>query len=328
MKIIVTGATGFVGAAVVRQLLARGHEIRALVRPHNDRRNIADLPLELVEGSLQDEASLKEAVRGCQGLFHVAADYRIWVPRPRDMYRANVIGTGLLMEAALRAGVEKIVYTSSVATLGFSKDGSPAHENTLVTESDMIGPYKHSKFLAETVVEKMTAENKLPAVIVNPSTPIGPRDVKPTPTGRIITDMVKGRMPAYLDTGLNIAHVDDVAAGHILAFEKGKIGEKYVLGGENLPLSAILGLIADAAGMKAPTVQLPRLALYPVALGMEMAARIGGFEPMLTLDSLRMAAHHMYFTSAKAEKELGYSHRPAAEAIRDALAWFRQNGYC
>jgi dihydroflavonol-4-reductase len=328
MKILVTGATGFVGAAVARHVLANGHAVRALVRPASDRRNVADLPVELVEGGLLDEASLHNAVAGCQGLFHVAADYRIWVPDPESMYRVNVTGTAKLMDAALKAGVERIVYTSSVATLGFSAEGSPADENTPVKASDMIGPYKHSKFLAERVVEDLIKQKNLPAVIVNPSTPIGPRDVKPTPTGHIITESVKGKMPAYVDTGLNVVHVDDVARGHVLAFEKGRVGEKYVLGGENLPLAEILRLIAKDVGMKAPTVKLPRFALYPVAYMMEVIARVAPFEPMLTLDSLRMAAHRMYFSSAKAERELGYTHRPAVEAIHDAIQWFKANGYC
>lgn len=328
MKILVTGATGFVGAAVARQLLAAGHSVRALARPNNDRRNIADIDVELAEGSLTDVPSLERAVAGCEGLFHVAADYRIWVPDPHVMYKANVDGTRTLMQAALKAGVKRIVYTSSVATLGFEKDGAPAHENTVVAEEDMIGPYKRSKYIAERVVEKMVREEKLPAVIVNPSTPIGARDIKPTPTGRIITEMVKGKMPAYVDTGLNIVHVDDVARGHLLAFEKGRVGEKYVLGGENLPFAQVLALIAKVANMPAPKVQLPALALYPVAFFMELAARAGNFEPMLTLDSLRMAAHRMYFSSAKAEKELGYTHRPALDAITDAYNWFKANGYC
>jgi dihydroflavonol-4-reductase len=327
MKILVTGATGFVGAAVARQLLEAGHQVRALTRANNDRRNVAGIGVELVEGDLQDEVSLARAVEGCEGLYHVAADYRLWVPQPKQMYQTNVVGTGLLMQAAMKAGVKRIVYTSSVATLGFEKDGKPADENTEVTAADMIGPYKHSKYLAERVVEDMIGEG-LPAVIVNPSTPIGPRDVKPTPTGRIITDTVKGKVPAYVDTGLNIVHVDDVARGHLLAFEKGKVGEKYVLGGQNLALSEILRMVAESAGMKPPTVKLPRTILYPVAYVMEAMAYMGGPEPLLTVDSLRMTGHHMYFSSAKAERELGYTARPAIEAIRDALQWFKQNGYC
>ncbi len=328
MKVLITGATGFVGAAVARHFLAAGYTVRCLVRPNSDRRNILDLNVELVEGSLEDEASLISSVKGCEGLLHVAADYRIWVPKPQQMYQANVVGTSMLMEAALKAGVKRIVYTSSVATLGNNKDGSPADEDTPVTEADMIGVYKHSKFLAEQVVQNMALEQKLPVVIVNPSTPIGPRDIKPTPTGRIIVDSVRGRIPAYVDTGLNVAHVDDVARGHLLAFQKGVAGQRYILGGENLSLEQILGMIAKQAGFKPPRVKLPRTALYPVAMAMEGIAMLTKIEPMLTTDSLRMAAKKMYFSSKKAEVQLGYTHRPASEAIKDATIWFKSNGYC
>lgn len=328
MKVLITGATGFVGAAVARHFLNAGYTVRCLVRPGSDRRNVLDLHSELVEGSLEDEASLIHAVKGCEGLLHVAADYRIWVPNPKEMYQANVVGTSMLMEAALKAGVKRIVYTSSVATLGNNKDGTPANEDTPVTEADMIGVYKHSKFLAEDVVRKMIIEQKLPAVIVNPSTPIGQRDIKPTPTGRIIVDSVRGKIPAYLDTGLNIAHVDDVANGHLLAFQKGKIGQRYILGGENLSLEQILGMIAKEAGFKPPRIKLPRNALFPVAYAMQAIGRITGIEPMLTVDALKMAAKKMYFSSKKAEVQLGYTHRPAREAIHDATVWFKSNGYC
>ncbi|MBY0427658.1 MAG: NAD-dependent epimerase/dehydratase family protein [Alphaproteobacteria bacterium] len=328
MKVLITGATGFVGAAVARHFLTAGYQVRCLVRQGSDRRNILDLNVELVEGSLEDEASLINAVKGCEGLLHVAADYRIWVPKPKLMYQANVIGTGMLMEAALKAGVRRIVYTSSVATLGNNKDGSAADEDTPVSENDMIGVYKHSKFLAEEVVHTLIKEQKLPAVIVNPSTPIGPRDIKPTPTGRIIVDSVRGRIPAYVDTGLNIAHVDDVAHGHLLAFQKGTVGQRYILGGENLSLEQILGMIAKEAGFKPPRIKLPRTLLFPVAMAMEGIGMVTGIEPMLTVDALRMAAKKMYFTSKKAEVQLGYTHRPASEAIRDATLWFKSNGYC
>lgn len=328
MKVLITGATGFVGAAVARHFLKAGHEVRCLVRPGSDRRNVLDLHSELVEGRLEDEASLINAVKGCEGLLHVAADYRIWVPKPKEMYQANVVGTGMLMEAALKAGVKRIVYTSSVATLGHNKDGTPADEDTPVTESDMIGVYKHSKFLAEDVVRKMIIEQKLPCVIVNPSTPIGQRDIKPTPTGRIIVDSVRGRIPAYLDTGLNVVHVDDVANGHVLAFQKGKIGQRYILGGENLSLEQILGMIAVEAGFNPPRIKLPRDALFPIAYTMQAIGRITGIEPMLTVDALKMAAKKMYFSSKKAEVQLGYTHRPAREAIHDATLWFKSNGYC
>lgn len=328
MRMLLTGGTGFVGAAVARQLIAAGHEVRAMIRPDSDKRNLLDLDVELVEGSLQDEASLQNAVAGCEGLFHVAADYRLWVPKPQDMYKTNVVGTGLLMEAALAAKVKRIVYTSSVATLGKTADGKPANEKTPVTEADMIGTYKHSKFLAEQLVRDMIIEKALPAVIVNPSTPIGPRDIKPTPTGRILVDAVRGRIPAYVDTGLNVVHVDDVAAGHLLAFERGQIGQRYILGGDNLSLADILTMIAEEAGFKPPRHRLPRAPLYAVAAVMEAVAYVTGIQPMLTIDSLRMSAKPMFFTSQKAERYLGYTHRPARDAIIDALQWFKKHGYC
>jgi dihydroflavonol-4-reductase len=328
MKVLVTGATGFVGAAVARTLLAGEHEVRLLVRPRSDRRNVLDLKAETVEGSLEDQASLRAAVDGMDALFHVAADYRIWVPNPDDMYKANVDGTVALMHAAMDAGVKRIVYTSSVATLGRNPDGQPANEDTPVKESDMIGHYKRSKFLAEEAVQGLINDKKLPAIIVNPSTPIGPRDVKPTPTGRIIVDAARGLMPAYIDTGLNVVHVDDVAQGHLLAFQKGEVGQRYILGGENLSLADILAMIAREAGRPAPSVQLPREALYPVAHLMEFFARHFKTTPMVTVDSLRMAEKKMFFTSAKAENDLGYTHRPAHAAIHDAYLWFKNHGYC
>ncbi|MDR3448562.1 MAG: NAD-dependent epimerase/dehydratase family protein [Alphaproteobacteria bacterium] len=328
-----TGATGFVGASVARLLIARGHTLRVLSRPHNDRRNLQGLDVEIVEGDLARPETYRDALKNCANLFHVAADYRIWVPDAAAMNHINVDGTRALMLAALDAGVQHIVYTSSVATLGLHKDGTPSSEDTPVSFADMVGTYKQSKFLAEEEVSRLIAHHKLPAVIVNPSTPIGPRDIKPTPTGRIIVDAVKGRMPAYVDTGLNIAHVEDVAMGHVLAFERGKIGERYILGGDNLALSDILAEIANIAGRPAPTIKLPRAAIYPVAFAMEIAARASlffgpGWEPMVTIDALRMSKKKMYFTSAKAERELGYKPRPAREAILDAIAWFRAEGYC
>ena len=323
-----TGSTGFVGAAVARLLLAKGHRVRALSRPHNDRRNLNGLDIEIIEGDLTQPETYRDALKGCRNLFHVAADYRIWVPNAAAMNRVNIDGTRSLMLAALDAGIERIVYTSSVATLGLHKDGTPAREDSPVAFSDLVGVYKQSKYLAEDEVSRLIAHHNLPAVIVNPSTPIGPRDIKPTPTGRIIVDAVKGRMPAYVDTGLNIAHVDDVAMGHWLAFERGKIGERYILGGSNLALSDILAIIADIVGRPAPKIKLPRAAIYPVAIGMEIAARLTGWEPMVTRDALRMAKKKMYFSTAKAERDLGYRARPAREAIEDAIAWFRAEGYC
>ncbi len=325
----ITGATGFVGAAVARLLIEKGHKLRALTRPNNDRRNIEGLAnIELVEGDLGYPESYAEALKGCGALFHVAADYRIWVPDADEMNRINVDGTQTLMKAAQTAGVKKIVYTSSVATLGYHRDGTPADENTPVTINDMIGTYKRSKFLAEEAVRQLIQHNNLPCVIVNPSTPIGPRDIKPTPTGRIIVEAVKGKMPAYVDTGLNVVHVDDVAMGHWLAFEKGKVGERYILGGTNLGLGQILTIISEIVGKPSPTLKLPRLPLFPLAYGAELIARVTGKDPMLTVDGLRMAKKKMYFMSAKAEREFGYAPRPARQAIEDAINWFRNNGYC
>ena len=309
-------------------MIAKGHLLRVLSRPHNDRRNLEGLDVEIVEGDLARPETYRAALNGCHNLFHVAADYRIWVPDAAAMHRINVEGTRALMLAALDAGIERVVYTSSVATLGLHKDGTPAREDSPVSFQDMVGIYKQSKYLAEEEVSRLVTHHKLPAIIVNPSTPIGPRDIKPTPTGRIIVDAVKGRIPAYVDTGLNIAHVDDVAMGHWLAFEKGKIGERYILGGDNLALSDILGIIAEIVGRPAPTIKLPRAAIYPVAWGMEIAARLTGWEPLVTRDALRMSKKKMYFSTAKAERDLGYKSRPAREAIIDAIAWFRAEGYC
>ena len=324
---LVTGATGFVGAAVARNLLARGLSVRALVRPNSDRRNIAGLAVEPALGSLEDVESLRRAVAGCDALFHVAADYRLWVRDPVAMMRANVDGTRSLMRAAREADVRRIVYTSSVAVLGHVADGQQADEATPSALADMVGPYKRSKFLAEELVREMVANEGLPAVIVNPSTPIGPRDIKPTPTGRIVVMAARGKIPAYVDTGLNVVHVDDVAEGHWLAFERGKIGERYILGGEDLTLAEILRRVAALVGRKPPTISLPRRALYPVALAAEAMARITGREPMAMLDGLRMAKWKMWFSSAKAERELGYRHRPARDAVADAVRWFGQSGY-
>ncbi|MHB8252539.1 MAG: hopanoid-associated sugar epimerase [Acidiferrobacter sp.] len=325
MKALLTGGSGFVGSAVARRLLARGHEVRVLVRAQSDVRNVADLSVEQVVGDLTDPASLRAALAGCDALFHVAADYRLWVPDKRAMFRANVDGTRVLMEEALAVGVQRVVYTSSVATLGLLAHGA-ADEDTPVSFADMIGPYKQSKFLAEEQVRRL-ARQGLPVVIVNPSTPVGPRDIKPTPTGRIVRDAACGRIPAYVDTGLNIVHVDDVAEGHCLAYEQGRIGERYILGGENLSLQRILEMIAALVGRKPPRVRLSRHWLWPVAVAAETYARVRKTAlPLVTLDELRMARKHMFFSSAKAEQELGYRALPAAQALADAVAWFEAQG--
>ncbi|MHB1513117.1 MAG: hopanoid-associated sugar epimerase [Acidiferrobacter sp.] len=321
MRALLTGASGFVGSAVARALLAHGHGVRVLVRKTSALANIAELPVERIEGDLLDPASLRGIMSDCDALFHVAADYRLWAPDQEAMFRANVEGTRALMEEALTAGVRRVVYTSSVATLG-SIPGGVADEETPVTVADMIGPYKRSKFCAEEEVRRLIHLG-LPAVIVNPSTPVGPRDIKPTPTGRLVRDAARGRMPAYVDTGLNIVHVDDVAHGHLLAYAQGRVGERYILGGENLTLERILTIIAREAGRKPPSLRLSRHLLWPVALASEVYARLrASVTPLVTLDELRMASKHMFFDSAKARRELGYAPRPAQEALADAVAWF------
>jgi dihydroflavonol-4-reductase len=323
---LVTGATGFVGSAVARALLARGHRVRVLARPGGDRRNIAGLGVEVAEGDLGDAASLARAAAGCRFVMHVAADYRIWVPDEEAMLRANVIGTRAMMRAALEAGVERVVHCSSVAALGLTADGTPADEETPVSEAEIVGIYKKSKFRAEQAVLAMVREAGLPAVIVNPAAPIGPRDIKPTPTGRMVADAASGKVPAYIDTGLCVVHVDDVAEGHVLALERGRIGERYILGGENLALRDLLALVTRAAGRPAPRIRLPAPLLWPVALACEGLARVAGIEPVVTRDHLRMAHKRMFFSHAKAARELGFAPRPAEAAVADAVAWFRAQG--
>jgi dihydroflavonol-4-reductase len=325
--VLLTGATGFVGAAVARRLLAEGAELRFLVRAGSDRRNIEGLPGERMVGDLGDPASLKRAAAGCEALYHVAADYRLWVPRPEEIYRINVEGSVSLIRAAAEAGVRRIVYCSSVAVLGINKDSTPSNEDTPVTLADMIGHYKRSKFLAEDAVRRLAAEEKAPVVIVNPSTPVGPRDVKPTPTGRLVRDAALGKMPAYVDTGLNVVHVDDVAEGHLLAMKKGRLGERYILGGDDMSLREILAVIAHAAGRKPRAVRLPRRALFPLAYGVEAWCRVvSKREPLFTVEGLKMAGKRMYFSSAKARRELGYAPRPAHAALADAVKWLREGG--
>ncbi len=328
MTILVTGASGFVGSAVARALLGEGREVRVLVRPASDRRNLEGLDAEIVSGDLREPDTLAAACRGCRGLFHVAADYRLWTPHPQRMFEANVEGTRNVLLAAEEAGIERIVYTSSVATLGLPGDASPGDEETPVAYRDMIGPYKQSKFRAEEAVRELIARRGLAVVIVNPSTPVGPRDVKPTPTGRMIVEAASGRMPAYVDTGLNIVHVDDVAAGHLAAFREGRVGERYVLGGHDMSLREILTEIADIAGRPAPRFRLPHGLILPLAHVAEAWARLSGNEPFATVDGVRMARKRMFFSSDKARRELDYRPRPARRALEDAVAWFSDNGYC
>jgi dihydroflavonol-4-reductase len=320
---LVTGATGFIGSAVARTLLTRGHRLRLLVRPGSDRRNLAGLEAELVEGDMERPEGFAAALSGCRALFHIAADYRLWVPDPPAMLRTNVAGTRALLRAARDAGVERVVYCSSVAALGVTGTDAPADETTPVSEASVIGVYKRSKYLAEQAVLALVREEGVPAVIVNPAAPIGPRDIKPTPTGRTIADAAAGRIPAFVDTGLNIVHVDDVAEGHALALERGRIGERYILGGENLSLAALLALVAEAAGRRPPTIRLPHGLIWPLAVAAEGFARLTGKPPMVTRDMLAMARKKMFFSSAKAQRELGYAPRPARLAVEDAVAWFR-----
>ena len=325
-RVLVTGAGGFVGSAVARRLIAAGARVRLIVRGAGSSGNLHGLDAEIVHGDLRDPAAVAQAMKDMEALFHVAADYRIWAPRPEEIVENNLSMTRTLMEAALTAKVERIVYTSSVATLRVYTDGRSGDESAPLSVDDAIGAYKRSKVVAERLVEAMVANDGLPAIIVNPSTPIGPRDIKPTPTGRIVLEAAAGRLPAFVDTGLNLVHVDDVAAGHLAAYEKGRIGERYVLGGENVDLKRMLADIAGMVGRKAPTIRLPRRAVFPVAYIAEATARLTGREPMATLDGLRMAKYHMYFTSDKAKRELCYEARPYAEALRDAIGWFRAEG--
>lgn len=328
MRVLVTGTSGFVGSAVARRLAADGHDIRVLLRPTSDRRNLEGLSVDIVEGDLSQPETLKPAVQGCDAVFHVAADYRLWVPDGgASMYRANVDGTRDLIRAASDAGVNRFVYTSSVAVLRPLPGVEVADESSIATIDDMISHYKKSKFLAEEEVMRLVREESAPVVIVNPSAPFGPRDIKPTPTGRIVLDAAKGRMPAYLNTGLNAVHVDDVAEGHMLAFDKGEIGERYVLGGDNVTLRDIIQTVTDHVGRTGPWLKLPRAPLFPVAWAAELVARVTHREPVVTVDALRMTAKHMYYSSDKARAKLGYAPRPAGQALTEAVDWYRENGF-
>lgn len=325
MRMFITGATGFVGSAVARQLLDAGHSVCALVRSGSDRKCLAGLDIEFFEGDLMQP--LSAAMQGCEGVFHVAADYRLWAPDPGPLYQTNVEGTRHILASARAAGVRRVVYTSSVATLGLPTTGAPGDEATPVSLDDMIGHYKRSKYQAEDVAREFAATPGLDVVIVNPSAPIGPRDHKPTPTGRMVLDAAAGRMPAYVDTGLNVVHVDDVAQGQLLAFEQGRNGERYVLGGTDMTLQQILTEIAAIVDRSPPRIRLPHGLVMPVAYIAEAWARITGHEPKVTIDGVRLARKHMFFSSAKAQAELGYAARPARVALQDAVDWYRENGY-
>jgi dihydroflavonol-4-reductase len=325
-KALVTGGTGFVGRAVVTELLAAGRDVRVLAR-HPDHPALAGLKVEVAAGDLQDSKSLKRAVTGCQTLFHVAADYRLWVPDPATMYAVNVEGTRTLLAAAAAAGVGRVVHTSTVGTLGNPGDGTPGTEDAPVSLEDMVGHYKRSKFLGEQVALEF-ARQGLPLVVVNPSTPIGPWDSRPTPTGEIVLDFLKRKMPAYLETGLNLVHVRDVARGHLLAEEKGRAGEKYILGHENLSLSRILGLLAEITGLPAPRVKLPYGPVLALAYLNEFwANHVSGRPPRMPVTAIRMAKKFMYFDNSKAIRELGLPQTPVRQALEEAVSWFRQHGY-
>ena len=322
---LLTGGTGFLGSAVARVLVARGHRVVALARPEAPRGMLDGVPAAFVPGDLTDPSSLREALEGCDSLIHCAADYRIFVPDPERMRAVNVTGTEALMLAALNAGVGRIVHVSSVATLKPRADGRPATEMDAATIDEAIGPYKKSKTEAERLVERMVLEGGLPATIVQPSTPIGPRDRRPTPTGRIILEAGRGRMPAYVETGLNLVHVDDCAAGVVAALERGAVGQRYILGGQDVRLAELLAFIGQRYGQRAAR-RLPRMPLFPLAWLVEQAARLTGREPMLTRDGLRMAGHTMFFSAARAAAELGFEARPWQDGVNDALDWYEAQG--
>jgi dihydroflavonol-4-reductase len=323
---LVTGASGFVGAAVARALVREGWQVRALARPGSDRRNIQALPVEVSEGNLADRPSLDRALSGCEALFHVAADYRLGAPDPRQLYQTNVDGTRNILEASRQAGVRRVVYTSSVATVGIPTDGSPGNEDTPVSVGDMIGHYKRSKFLAEQEA-LAAAVDGLPVVVVNPTTPVGPGDSKPTPTGQIIVDFLSGRMPAYVDTGLNVVAVEDVAAGHLLAAERGRVGERYVLGGRNMTLKQILDVLSDVSRRAAPRLRIPHIVALAAAYADQTFSWMAGREPRIPLEGVRMARHKMFVDSSKAARELGYETTPVERALERAVQWYERNDY-
>jgi len=326
MKTFITGATGFIGASIVRELLKDGREVRALVRAGSNTSNLAGLDIELWKGDLRDRDSLRQGLKGCDVLYHAAADYRLWTRNPQQMYRINVEGTQAILEAALENGLSRVVYTSSVGTLGNPGNGTPGAEDTPVALTDMAGHYKKSKFLAEREAERFVSRS-LNLVIVNPSTPVGPLDIKPTPTGKIIVDFLNRKMPAYLDTGLNIIAVEDCARGHVLAEQRGRVGEKYILGNANLTLREIFGLLEEITGLAAPRVRLPYTPILLAAYVNEGIARITGKEPLIPLAGVQMAAKFMFFDSAKAVRELGLPRTPVKDALQRAVEWFRDNGY-
>jgi len=326
-RVLITGAAGFVGSAVARAALRQGYRVRLLVRGASPRRNLAGLDAEVVDADMRDQPAVERALAGIQGLLHVAADYRLWARDPGEIVRNNVEGTAAVMRAALAAGVERVVLTSSVATLRVGPETEAATEDQPLQPGDAIGAYKRSKVEAERLVERMVAREGLPAVIVNPSTPVGARDIRPTPTGRIIVEAARGRMPAYVETGLNLVDVEDVAEGHLLALERGRVGQRYILGGQNLMLRELLGEIAAATGRRAPRIRLPVAPLLPLAHAAQALARLRGREPFLTVDGLAMSRNRMFFSSVKAERELGYRPGAHARGVSAALEWFAREGY-
>ncbi|MGD0842133.1 MAG: hopanoid-associated sugar epimerase [Candidatus Acidiferrales bacterium] len=327
MTTLVTGATGFLGSHVARQLVARGDQgVRVLARPSSDLRALAGLAVERVTGDLRDSASLDAALKGVDLVYHVAADYRLWARNPEEIYESNVTGTRNLMDAARRAGVVRIVYTSTVATIAVPGTKSLPDETTEAHLSDMIGAYKRSKFLAEQEVLQ-AARSGLPVVIVNPTTPVGPGDWKPTPTGKIVVDFLNGRMPGYVDTGLNFVAVEDAAAGHLLAAERGKIGERYLLGGENLTLHELLDALAKVSGRPAPRFRVPHAIAFAAACAETFAARLTGREPQIPIDGVRIARHKMFVDCSKSVRELGFAPTPVRAALDRAVRWYETNGY-
>ena len=327
MKVLVTGGTGFVGSHLVRALLKRGAEVRCLARKSRRLDNLNALPVEIVYGDLRDADSLKAALAGCQTLYHCAADYRLWAKDPQELYASNIEGTRNIMQAAFEARLERVVYTSTVGALGLHDDGTPADEATPVSVDDMIGDYKRSKFLAEREVDSWV-ERGLPVVIVNPSTPVGELDIKPTPTGKIIVDFLRGKMFGFVDTGMNLIDVRDCAEGHILAAERGTIGEKYILGNQNLTLKEIFDLLAEITGMPSPKVRVPNWVAESYArIENFWSIQVAGREPFAPLESVKMSRHKMWFDSAKAVRELGLAQNPVKEALSRAVQWFRENGY-
>jgi dihydroflavonol-4-reductase len=327
MKAFVTGATGFVGSHVARVLAEQGADLRLLVRSTSDPKNIQDLKAERVVGDLRDPASMETLMSGCDALFHVAADYRLWIRDPDQMYKSNVEGTRAILEAARKNRIRRVVYTSSVATMGFTSNGHPADEDSPVSLEGMIGHYKRSKFLAEQVAIE-ASRGGMEVVVVNPSTPVGEQDIKPTPTGRIIVDFLKKKFPAYVDTGLNLVDVTECARGHVLAFEQGRSGERYILGGENLTLKQILDKLAAITGLPSPKVRVPYVvALATGVVDEVVTGYVRGREPRATIDAVRMGRKKMFVSSAKAERELGWKAGPVDDALRRAVTWFRANGY-